>query len=127
VFASLTKIYTHSLANGEMTCIDDALTQIAKQENEIAIKQAVGICKQQIESLGIPLPDDFEQQYKQIQRDALGYFRKKAKLDDLKEFEKKAEVKFSFKSSLFSELSKRSFLNIKSKHVSSYCLIILVD
>jgi hypothetical protein len=96
VFASLTERYIVSIANGEMPCIDDALTIMAIKENEIAVRKAVGMCKKEIESLGIPLPDDFELKYKQIQRDALKQFRKKAVLDDKQIFQKIAEVNFSF-------------------------------
>ncbi|XP_060561114.1 guanylate-binding protein 2-like [Ruditapes philippinarum] len=44
MFASLTKKYTDSLANGKMPCIDDAFTTMAKQENELALEEAVGMC-----------------------------------------------------------------------------------
>ncbi|XP_060561115.1 guanylate-binding protein 3-like [Ruditapes philippinarum] len=81
-----------------MPCIDDALTIMAIKENEIAVRKAVGMCKKEIESLGIPLPDDFELKYKQIQRDALKQFRKKAVLDDKQVFQKIAEKEMdSFK------------------------------
>lgn len=43
MFATLTEMYIVSLANGEMSCIDDALTVMAIQENEIAVKEAVGM------------------------------------------------------------------------------------
>lgn len=91
MFASLTERYIVSIANGEMPCIDDALTIMAIKENEIAVRKAVGMCKKEIESLGIPLPDNFELKYKRIQRDALKQFRKKAVLDDKQVFQKIAE------------------------------------
>jgi hypothetical protein len=96
VFACLTEKYIVSLANGEMPCIDDALTIMAIQENEIAVREAVNMCKKEIKSLGFPLPDDFELKYKQIQRDALKQFRKKVVLDDKQVFQRIAEVKPSF-------------------------------
>lgn len=104
MFATLTEMYIVSLANGEMSCIDDALTVMAIQENEIAVKEAVGMCKMKIKSLGIPLPKDFELKYRQIQRDALQTFRKKAVLDDKQVFQKIAEKEMdSFKKEIMEE------------------------
>ena len=92
VFACMTEKYMESLIYGNFPCIDDALTIMAIQENELAVKEAVSMFEKEITSLGLPLPDDFEIKYEQIQRDALEYFRKKAVLDDKNVFLKTAEA-----------------------------------
>ena len=81
-----------SLINGHFPCIDEALTLMAMQENELAVKETVSMFEKAIKSLGLPLPDDFELKSKQFQKDALKYFRTKAVLDDKNVFQKIAEA-----------------------------------
>jgi hypothetical protein len=92
VFSHLVEEYTRAIKNGELPCIDDTLTHVSEKENRIAMHTAIQMFTDQIESLGLPLPSDFELKYKHIQKASLRIFRQIAVLDDKKIFEKQAEV-----------------------------------
>lgn len=91
MFSHLVEEYTRAIKNGELPCIDDTLTHVSEKENRIAMHTAVEMFTEQIESLGLPLPGDFELKYKHIQKASLRKFRQIAVLDDKKLFEKQAE------------------------------------
>ncbi|XP_053397378.1 guanylate-binding protein 1-like [Mercenaria mercenaria] len=91
MFSCLAKQYIEAICSGDLPCIDDALTKMCREENTFVVVQTVDWFKEQIKSIGMPLPSDFALKYKRIQKEALKMFKKMAVLDDEHEFQKTAE------------------------------------